>query len=225
MTATNKMGRDSGKSATPTTSANNITLTGSASEPRVDSRLIAAHLHLQHESVAKTLNAYADDFRELGILRFQIGEIQGRGQPERYALLSEDQAYLLLTYSRNTKRVRELKVRLVKAFREVRQRLDIHSREYLPTYHALHDDIARLAHGSSHEKFVHINVNRAINKAIGIESGQRSNAALPELAMLTVAQHFAAEAMHGASDHKEGYAQAKIALERLKAPMVEVSHA
>lgn len=225
MTTTKKMGRNSGKSATQTTGKDSITLSGTAAEPRVDSRLLAQYLGNQHQHVRELLTDYAEDFRQLGILRFQTGEIRGRGQPERYALLNEDQAYLLLTYSRNTKRVRELKVRLVLAFREARQRADLHSAEYLPTYHGLHDEIARLAHGSPHEKFVHINVNRAINKAIGIESGQRPQVALPKLAMLTVAQHFAAEAMHGATDHREGYAQAKIALERLRLPMEEVSHA
>lgn len=188
-----------------------ITLTG-ASEPRVDSRLLAQHLGNQHQHVRELLTGYADDFRELGILRFQTGEIRGRGQPERYALLNEDQVYLLLTYSRNTKRVRQLKVQLVKAFREARQRLDIHSREYLPTYHALHDDIARLAHGSPNEKFVHINVNRAINKAIGIESGQRCTLTLPKQSALAVAQAVASQAMVSAHDHREGYAAAAQAL-------------
>ncbi|MGN6581019.1 MAG: Rha family transcriptional regulator [Bordetella sp.] len=224
MMTTNEKGRDSGKSATPTTSLDHTALVGTIAlvqakdEPRIDSRLLAQHLGLQHESVAKTLNAYAADFRELGILRFQIGEIRGRGQPERYVLLNEDQTYLLLTYSRNTRRVRELKVRLVKAFREARQAHDMRSAEYLPTYHALHDEIHALAAGSTHERFVHMNVNKLVNKAAGIEPGQRGQAVMPRLAMLTVAQHFAAEAMHGTADHREGYALAKVAIDRLSVP-------
>lgn len=220
MATTKKMGRDSGKSATPTTSVNAITLSGFAKEPRVDSRLLAKYLGNQHQHVRELLTDYADDFRELGILRFETGEIRGRGQPERYVLLNEDQAYLLLTYSRNTKRARELKVRLVKAFREARQRLDIRNQEYLPTYHELHDEIAHLAGGSSHEKFVHMNINRAINKAVGIESGQRCSLSLPRQSAVIVAQAVASRAMLAAHDHRDGYLQAKIVLQRLNTVLI-----
>lgn len=71
-----------------------LTLRESHGEPRVDSRDIAVHLDMQHESTIRLLTAHEADFATLGILRFQIGEIRGRGQPERYALLNEDQCYL-----------------------------------------------------------------------------------------------------------------------------------
>ena len=61
---------------------------------------------LQHESVFKLVKESAQDFSQLGFLRFQIGEIDDRGRPERFALLNEDQCYLLLTYCRNTERTR-----------------------------------------------------------------------------------------------------------------------
>ncbi|MGP0172355.1 Rha family transcriptional regulator [Pseudomonas sp. NCHU5208] len=99
---------------------NVIHLTQYQNETRVDSRVIAEQLGNQHESSMRLIRTYKTDFEELGILRFQIGEIIGRGQPEQFALLNEDQAYLLLTYSRNTKKVRALKVNLVIAFREAR---------------------------------------------------------------------------------------------------------
>ena len=80
----------------------------------------------------------------------------------KFALLNEDQAYLLLTYSRNTARVRELKVRLVKAFRDARIAADTRKGEYLPTYHRLHDDIHALASGSPNERHVHGNINKLV---------------------------------------------------------------
>jgi hypothetical protein len=104
-----------------------IQLVHSAGEARVDSRLIADQLGIQHESSMRLIRGYKADFEELGILRFEIGEIIGRGQPEQYALINEDQAYLLLAYSRNTKKVRSLKVNLVKAFRDARNKAGIDS--------------------------------------------------------------------------------------------------
>lgn len=226
MATTKKMGRDSCKSATLTTRANSITLLGTATEPRVDSRLLAQHLGVKHKNTLGLIEKYKSGFLQVGIVPFKTEKIlSGRGRPERYALLNEDQSYYLLALSRTSKRTADLKLRLVLAFREVRQRLDIRSAEYLPTYHALHDEIQALAEHSANSRFVHMNLNKLVNKAAGIESGQRPQATLPRLALLTVAQHFAAEAMHGATDHREGYARAKIVLEHLKAPLVEVSHA
>lgn len=102
---------------------NVIRLISAEGEARVDSRLLAAQLGNQHESTMKTLKAYTADFKAFGVLRFEIGKPPAGskgGRPEEYALLNEDQCYLLLTYSRNTKKVRALKVNLVKAFRDAR---------------------------------------------------------------------------------------------------------
>src|SRR5690554_5909065 len=110
-------------------------------EPRIDTRVLAEQLELKHRSVFALLSRYKDDFKQLGLMRFQIakppkGTVGGR--PEKYTMLNEDQAYLLLTYSRNTDRVRSLKVKLVKAFSEARKAVEQHQTDYLPTYHALH---------------------------------------------------------------------------------------
>ncbi|WP_447918162.1 Rha family transcriptional regulator [Achromobacter aegrifaciens] len=229
-TTTKDKGRDSCKSATPTTSAHDtaLTLHPVKGEPRIDSRLLALHLGNQHESVTKLLTAYADDFGELGVFRFQIGKLPAGslgGRPEKYALLNEDQAYLLLTYSRNTATVRALKGRLVKAFREARQAQDLTRTEYLPTYHALHDEIHALAEQSSNERFVHMNVNRLINKAVGIGPGERGRLDVPRRSILIAAQFVASTAMHGAADHREGYAHAKHALGRFGMTLLGGGHA
>lgn len=92
-------------------------------EPRVDSRLIAEQLGVEHESFRKLVYQYQPDFEEFGILRFEIGEIKGRGQPQKYVLLNEDQSYLGLTYTQNTPQARDLKKRLVHSFAEHRRML------------------------------------------------------------------------------------------------------
>lgn len=180
--------------------------------PRIDSRVMAPTLGVKHHSLFELVKNHRDDFGELGILRFQTEVISGRGQPEKFALLTEDQAYLLLTYTRNTAKARSLKVKLVKAFSEARRAAQLRGAEYLPTYHALHDQIHARAGGSPNERFVHMNVNRLVNQVAGIESGQRSRANIPQQSLLIVAQAVAAQAIGQAPDHRAGYQQAKAAL-------------
>lgn len=196
-----------------------LELTASKTEARIDSRLLAQHLETQHESLFKLISLHQQDFEELGKVRFQIGPSpeSRTKQSMKFALLNEDQAYLLLTYSRNTVRVRDLKVRLVKAFREARLMADARQHEYLPTYHCLHDRIRALASGSPNEQFVHSNINKLVNKAAGVEAGQRSAAPLAKLSMLAVGQSLAAAALHGADDHHDGYQRVKHVLRAFEA--------
>src|SRR5690606_22397567 len=134
------IGMVSGTTALPYTACKGATmnsapiiLTGS-NEPRVDSRLLAQHMGRQHRAVMVLIDRYADHFRRFGHLTFEMSRgdrAQGGGTPLSYALLNEDQSYFLLTLVRNSERVVDLKARLVMAFREVRQREDIHRTEYL----------------------------------------------------------------------------------------------
>jgi hypothetical protein len=64
----------------------------------------------------------------------------------------------------------------------------------------------------TNEKFVHMNLNKLVNKTAGIGSGQRDSATLPTRSMLVTAQMIAAAAMRGAGNHREGYEKAKAAL-------------
>ncbi|WP_102047046.1 Rha family transcriptional regulator, partial [Candidatus Competibacter denitrificans] len=91
-------------------------------EPRIDSRLVASELGVTHRNTYELVDNYFAEFQEFGILRFETGEIKGRGQPEKYYLLNEDQAYFLMTLVRNTEEAVELKKRLVKAFAQYRTR-------------------------------------------------------------------------------------------------------
>ncbi|WP_394791517.1 Rha family transcriptional regulator [Rhodoferax sp.] len=202
-------------------SGSQLALTIVGVEARVDSRLLAQQLGTQHESTFKLVKDYQADFEGegLGKVRFEIGaSSKGKtGQKERFAMLTEDQAYLLLTYSRNTARVRQLKVRLVKAFGEARRAAIQHGAEYLPSYHLLHDEIHALAAGSPNERFMHMNANKAVNQAVGIAAGQRGAVAMPTQSLLCVAQMVAAKAVHGAADRHHIQPGIKTALLALSA--------
>lgn len=199
------------------------------SEARVDTRILADRLGNQHEAVIKLIDSYQSDFESIGVVRFEIEKPKTGtkgGRPERYALLSEDQSYLLLTFSRNTKRVRELKVELVKAFARFRQHKQIEV-DYLPYYGELHDSVKSLSdharqHGSTtEEKIFHVNFNRLINKTFGLESGQRKNLPGHVRAGVTMANLLAKDAIEHAIraglDHHAAYAEAKVAVQSLAA--------
>ena len=188
-------------------------------EARIDSRLLAKHLGSQHQSIVENVKNYQADFEVLGKVRFETEALPGSrtGQSVKFVMLNEDQSFLLLTYSRNTSRVRHLKLRLIQVFSEARKAINMRQVEYLPTYHHLHYTVHQLAIGSSNEKFVHINVNKLVNKAAGVETGQRASASLPQQAMLIVCQDLATKAMHGAADHHDGYQRAKHCLQALSA--------
>lgn len=113
-------------------------------EPVADTRVLADQLGLQHQNVFELVKDYVSDFEQLGILRFETGAVktaESRGAKHtRFALLNEDQTYLLLTFSRNTAKVRQLKVNLVKAFKQARiggKRTTTHDR--LPMQHKVLD--------------------------------------------------------------------------------------
>ncbi|NER80828.1 MAG: Rha family transcriptional regulator [Leptolyngbya sp. SIO1D8] len=90
----------------------------------VDSRLVAQELGIEHRSFVKALDKYESHIeKEFGILRFEIAEIKGRGQPARFAWLAEDQAIFVMTLSRNTDQVVRCKANLVKAFSAAKQQL------------------------------------------------------------------------------------------------------
>lgn len=104
---------------------NVIHLATVAGQPRVDSRELASQLGTDHRSSFRLISQFAGDFEQFGQVRFEIAPVKTAGsrgsKRQKYALLNEDQCYLLLSYSRNTARVRGLKVRLVQAFGEARR--------------------------------------------------------------------------------------------------------
>ncbi len=197
-----------------------FTLIVSATEPRVSTHLLAKHLGNTHRPVIALIDKYLDSFKSFGHVTFKKADgdrKQGGGKTERYALLNEDQAHFLLSLSRNSDIVVNLKVKLIKAFSLARKAADLRKFEYLPGHHQLHDALHVLSVGSPNERHVHINVNRLLNKFAGLDSGQRASAAVPQQAMLIVGQAMATRAAQGATDHHDGYQRIKTTLQALGA--------
>ena len=93
----------------------------------VDSRLIALELGIQHKNFLANLDKYLEEIEEdWGQVAFETETVTnsvGASNSVKYALLTEPQATLLMTYSRNTEQVRRCKRQLVKAFTKAKQAL------------------------------------------------------------------------------------------------------
>jgi len=196
--------------------SNVIALTEKKHEARVDTRVLAEHLQNQHKNVLAMIDQYRSDFEELGTLAFETRK--SGGMPIRFALLNEDQSYLLLSFSKNTKHVRGLKVGLVKAFSRFRQHRQSEA-DYLPFYHELHDQVKALADrahqcgSNAPERVFHININKLINEAFGLKSGQRPDLPGHMRAKVTAANVIAKELLEEAIargyDHKAAHLHVK----------------
>lgn len=100
-----------------------IALIQSKGEARADSRVLAEQLGVKPKNTLGLIERYLSKFERFGVVPFETekpGVGTSGGRPERFVLLNEDQCYFLLSLSRNTDRVVELKASLIMAFREAR---------------------------------------------------------------------------------------------------------
>lgn len=198
-----------------------ITIQPVKGEPRVDSRIIAEQLGVQHNSTMRLLKRYQNRFERWGVFGFEIHKPKSGskgGRSEKFTLLNENQAFFLLTLTDNTERTVQLKSDLVEAFRLSREKATIHDR-YLPFYHDCHNQVDALVKqsGSTTPKSTHHrNIERLINLTFGLSAGERAE--LPARVKLDVmsAQRIVSE-VYGAAlgqgiNHKLAYKEAKARL-------------
>lgn len=160
-----------------------ITIIQSGGELRADSRSFVSKMDIRHRQLMENIRKYQDKFEELGILPFETEEITGRGQPEKYALLNEDQAYFLLTLSRNSDAVVAAKLSLVKAFRQARSHIAKTETARIEGKKARHEETAAIAelvqyatdHGSESARMYYVSITKMTNKLLGLESGKRDS--------------------------------------------------
>ncbi|MDM0053667.1 Rha family transcriptional regulator [Variovorax sp. J22R115] len=194
-----------------------LALVAHKGEARVDSRLLATGLCNKHKNVIELIERYSDDLQRFGVLPFQTEQPPNDkgGRPQKFALLNEDQSFFLLALSRNSDHVVKLKANLVMSFKQARACQDLTANEYLPGYHQLHDRAQELAAAATNPRCFHMNLNKLVNKAVGVAAGQRSIAGATTRSLLVVANTLAAKAMEDSKDHREGYQAAKKVLDGL----------
>lgn len=92
------------------------------------SEAIAEGAGIEHRAVLQAIGKYTADLEEFGQVAFEMRPGYNNAQV-RIAKLNEQQASLLLTYSRNTEQVRTFKIAMVKEFYRMAKELASPSRE------------------------------------------------------------------------------------------------
>ena len=97
---------------------------GKKEELYTTSEVIAENAEVQHHAVQQLIMKYGKDFEEFGIIAFEMRKPPAGskgGRPETIYRLTEEQATLLMTYLKNTERVRAFKKELVRQFYAMRK--------------------------------------------------------------------------------------------------------
>ncbi len=86
--------------------------------PSVSHYVIAEYSKNDKDSIARLIRAHKQDFETFGPLNYELQEVKaGKGISRRKIYwLNEQQSYLLLTYLKNTKEVREFKIKLINEY-------------------------------------------------------------------------------------------------------------
>ena len=161
-----------------------ITIIQSGGELRADSRSFVSKMDIRHRQLMDNIRKYQDKFEELGLLPFQTearSDGQHGGGDVVYTLLNEDQAYFLLTLSRNSDAVVAAKLALVKAFRHARGHIAKTETARIEGKKARSEETAAIAelvqyatdHGSESAKMYYVSITKMTNKLLGLESGKR----------------------------------------------------
>jgi phage regulator Rha-like protein len=203
--------------------ANGVVLVLCRHEPRLDSRLIAGRAGVRHKNLMKLIRDHKTHLQELGSLPFQTAARKrqgGGGVVDRFALLNEAQFDLLMRHirGRDAQKINALKLAVTKAFSRQRAVQPLIA-SYLPTYHPLHDQVKVLAErhqqagSQTPERMFHIGINRMINDAFGLQSGERDSLNGEQLAMLASAQRIATialgEMLANGGEYSQAYQLAK----------------
>ena len=104
---------------------NLVYLSPNTKEPYTTSDVIAEFAGVQHHTITRLIRNHLKDFEEFGRVGFEIQALQTKGgvQDHKIFRLNEEQATLLMTYLKNTERVRAFKKELVRQFYAMREEL------------------------------------------------------------------------------------------------------
>lgn len=125
--------------------------------PFTTSDVIAEFAGVKHHAIQQLVSKHEADFKEFGVIAFEMRKPRvgsKGGRPETIYRLNEEQATLLMTYLKNTERVRAFKKELVRQFYAMRKELvsrQINRAKMLPARREMTDAIRDCLPESSHK--------------------------------------------------------------------------
>jgi phage regulator Rha-like protein len=120
----------------------NLVFLSKENTPLTTSEIIADALNKEHKDVMSLIKKYRSNIENFGVVTFKT-KLLKRGnrngsQEKTIAYLNEQQSTIVICLMRNSPKVLEFKVRLVKAFFEMRQQLQLQNQpktNALPNYY------------------------------------------------------------------------------------------
>lgn len=184
----------------------------------------------KHKNVKELIVKYQTQLKALGTLSVLNGESSG-GRPEQYYLLNEPQATFLITLLKNTKKVVDFKLELVKQFYAMRKFiLEKQSKEWqetrkngILTRKAETSTIKQLVEyaknqGSKNSDKLYMTYSKLANRIIGVN--KRDTATIMQLNNLSLAEniilHCIENGIKEGKPYKEIYQDSKQRLDMFK---------
>ena len=199
------------------------------------SLVIAEGTNVKHKNIKELVSKYENDLKDFGKVRVLNATLDTNGGVQKisYYLLNEQQATFLMTLLRNTKSVVEFKKELVKQFYQMRQillekqtalwqntRIEAKVNRLKET-----DEIKALVayakeNGSRNADKYYITFSNLANKAVGLDSNQRSIATTSQLNNLilieNIISHVIQEGLQQQNYYKEIYKSCKERIKQFK---------
>ena len=195
-----------------------------------DSLIISRGTGNKHHAIQQLISKYELDFSEFGKVAFEMRPLES-GQSTKVYLLNEEQATLLLTYMKNTEKIRIFKKNLVSEFYKMRRFiLERQTQTWIETRQAGKltrkaetDTIKKLveyakSQGSTHADMLYMTYSKLANKMAGIQ--KRDEATVMQLNNLSLMEniilHVIDTGILTGKHYKEIYKDCKKRLETVK---------
>lgn len=195
-----------------------------------DSLIISRGTGNKHHAIQQLISKYELDFLEFGKVAFEMRPLES-GQSTKVYLMNEEQATLLLTYMKNTEKIRTFKKNLVSEFYKMRRFiLERQTQAWIETRQAGKltrkaetDTIQKLveyarSQGSTHADMLYMTYSKLANKMAGIQ--KRDEATVMQLNNLSLMEniilHVIDMGILTGKHYKEIYKDCKKRLEAVK---------
>jgi len=142
-----------------------------------DSRDLEDVFGIAHRSIYRLISRYQEQLTIFGKVRFENAPTES-GQTQSYVMLNENQALLLLTYTRSNEKTNEYRKKLIQQFSAMRDYIKLHDVARLlgiETRKTLTDIIQESGENERQHGHAYSNYTNLAYKLTGLEKGSRDS--------------------------------------------------